>query len=202
MNEQFVTLSLGARFGISDDFEVATTLLPIVVSPDTDYQNPSFSIAYRVRRGSFDMALTSTLTLGVGDGGQSRFGVGLPMRWRGPRSRVDSGLLLSLPLEGSIGLAASIPLVVQFAPTETFHFGFLTGITAGFIQPGSETRTKQSISFPLGLVFGFTVRGSDGPLFDIDPYFQFPLFIHPAGREEINTDLWGAGVNVTGYFSL
>jgi hypothetical protein len=55
---------------------------------------------------------------------------------------------------------------------------------------------------PLGILAGYTIVGADGPVLDIDPYFDMPFFFTPGERSATDTKNYGGGITPSGYFYL
>lgn len=192
---------LGAQFGVTDDFEVGLDLLPFYLSPRAAFGDMRLALTYRFARGSFDAGLVSALGIATGEGTTSLFQFGFPMRWRSPTSRTDIAFLFSTPLRGDFKLGLNIPFMQQFAINEVGHLGFTTGFSMTW-TPG-RSNFDRTFAVPLGLAGGYTMRGTRGPVVDVDAYLQFPAFLNTfRDRIEASFESYVFGVTASLYLYL
>lgn len=88
-----------------------------------------------------------------------------------------------------MALEAGIPLVISFNLGDHFFLGASTGIAIL-----DFSRADWSFVMPLGVLAGFTVEGSKGPLLDVGGSFGFPYFLTPGLSNAISTEFWSVGL--------
>src|SRR5262249_40396847 len=93
----------------------------------------------------------------------------------------------------------SIPLQFLVDVIDPLHVAVKTGFAAYFDDFG------HSFTIPVGFEVGYALGGSEGPLLDINPFFQWPtLFIPGAqtGLDKVQPGYFEAGVSLRAYFYL
>ncbi|HEY6463279.1 MAG TPA: hypothetical protein VIY73_24095, partial [Polyangiaceae bacterium] len=92
-----------------------------------------------------------------------------------------------------------VPVRIIGNVTRSFDVGLSSGLT---IYDTSNTRSSTGI--PLGFQLGYAVPGREGPVLDVDPFFDFPYLVMPgrSGAQETNTQQYQVGVNLRGYLYL
>lgn len=201
-------VDLGLRFGITSDFEVGATLIPLDFAPlnrdvDVYYVIPRFYFTYRFLRGDAEMGFNLQATIFTPDRPlvtliplpiDSTKGVtlqpGFPMRFHLSRSaRIDTGFFVPigignrparLPFQSptQVGAGLKIPFEILFDITEPVHLAVNTGFGIGNFSDAGH-----SIYIPMGISGGYAVRGHKGPVFDIDAFFQWPSLIVPGADD-------------------
>lgn len=218
-------VDIGGAFGVLDDLEVEATLISLVTEeigyspigaylPDgADWGMSKFGVTFRflaidaVEMGArFRFLIDSNATLG--------FNGGLPIRIHaGNVFRLDTGLgfIGAVPTKGgdpAFGLIdvnqnpmapeAGIPLRFAIQAIDELWVGANTGFGVGNVSD------EDSIFMPLGASLGGTIP-IDPLLLDVTGNFNFPLFVHPTGRdteERVITELWQVGLTAKGHFGL
>jgi hypothetical protein len=215
----FANLSLGASFGITDDFSVRAQVLPLQLAgpagsgfhygQTTENPGPGIGATYRFVRGFVEVGASvdaNIITV------QSVTGVvvtpGVPVRIHATKQlRIDTGAYLPITrataggvvAQNSVGL--SIPASVLYDITEPIHVGVGTGFQiVDFSEPG------ETVAIPLGIFAGYAVAGKDGPIVDIDPFFTFPALFTPGttgpNAKQTDTGDYVIGLSVGGFFYL
>jgi hypothetical protein len=223
LGANFVNLSLGASFGITDDFTVRAQVLPLQLAGPAgsgfhygqatglvgiDNPGPGIGATYRFVRGFVEVGGSldaNIITV------QSVTGVvitpGIPVRIHATKQlRIDTGAYLPITRSTDGVLAAnsvglSIPASVLYDITEPIHVGLGTGFQiVDFSQPGG------TVAIPLGIFAGYAIAGKDGPIVDIDPFFTFPALFTPGttgpNAKQTDTGDYVVGLSVGGFFYL
>ena len=188
-----VNLNVGAGFGISDDLEVGATVLPLAISPDFDYGNPSLYARFRFLPGDLEVGAEARVVLPVQEGSDFAVGVGLPVRFHADAIRIDTGAFVNLTFASDVVVGLGVPLELRFSLDENLYFGGRTGFNIATFDAAGD-----SIFVPLGALAGYTVAQGSHPLVDIEAGFTFPLFVNSFGGDAISTDFWV--LNVGGRF--
>jgi hypothetical protein len=206
-----VGMDIGAHFGITDDFEVGATVLPIQLSPDFSYENPTVEATYRFLKGSVEMGarLRALFSFKRGESGVGLQPGVVMLAHLGEAARLDVGAYVQLafgPANGLIGgggkttVGLNVPVQFIYDVIPELHVGATTGIGIfDFSQAGD------SFYIPLGFVAGYAIGNEKGPLVDIDPYFRFPYFAVPgtgSGQDKIFSGIWQTGLAATVYLYL
>lgn len=216
-----VFLSVGARFGIVDDFEIEATPLSFRLDPNAAYVAPSLGLTGRfVGTRSFEM------------GGRLRFFIPTPEEGRnnssGSLGGSDAALLGGFPIlihgGGYVKVETGIFGGVRF---EDEAIGTLSDVTPIplFPEPGIPLRfslqidqygwigvgtgfgildlsqAADTIFMNLGFDLGITIPSSTNPVVDIGARFDWPT-MYLAGLDGANIDFYTLGFFVRPYFYL
>jgi hypothetical protein len=153
-----VTLTLGAGFGITDDFEVGALVIPLLLSPEVDFGNPQIYAMYRFVPGEVEVGARVDFSIPVQDGSDATLRVGVPVRFHlAPATAVlDTGGFLVIQFaDPDAVLGLSIPANFTFNITPNIFAQLNTGFTIGTFDAAGD-----SIIIPLG--FG-GMTSSGGP---------------------------------------
>lgn len=187
-----VALSVGAGYGITDDFEVGATVLPLQLSPDFDFGDPSIYGQYRFVTGAVEVGARADIWFPVQ--GPFRAQLGVPIWFRvSPLVALRTGAFLTFIDVRRVGLRVglSAPFTAIINATESLWFGIDTGIAFALTDPGPG----DTFVMPLGFQVGYAIPGATGaPLVDLIGSFGFPLFIQSGGGDAIFVDLWTVGL--------
>ncbi len=180
-----ISLVAGASYGIDQDFEVGATVLPLVLSPEADYGNPSLYGMYRFAKGSFQAAALLQAVLPVQDGSDFTLGLGVPLRLAiNDASRLDIRPGVGLVFGDSTVANLSIPVEFSVNFNRPFFFMVRTGLTV----PDMEF---DFAAIPLGFGAGYTLGSGDTPVADLQLNFDMPSFLNPnSDGDAIVADLW------------
>lgn len=216
-----IIIAAGARFGITDDFEVEATPLTLQFGDvDEGYSFFMAGATYRFLKEEFEMA--GRLRFAINTNPDLFINPSLPMRLHaGDIVRLDTGVNFTLvlpdggdatpalagiggltsPTGGLLGagIEPGIPLNVDFQIVREFWAGLGTGFGAADMGEFGD-----SIFVPVGFRAGGTIPGGDDePLVDIDGGFSFPYFIfsNPAVDNPVS-EIWQFGVNGTVFLPL
>jgi hypothetical protein len=212
--------AISAVFGMSDDLTLRATLLPLELSPSFDYGNPSFGATYRFYgndRVEFGAQVDAVVRRSDRAGDPLGWFVrpGLPILFRmSPTFRLDTGVFLPIahaneqgapPVPGVSGLPSKtkvgveVPIRLVIDPSEQVHIG---ASTAFLVRDAGDF--ERTFAIPLGIFAGYAVRGSDGPILEIDPFFQWPGLVTPAFTEgdKVHARTYTVGVAVLGFLYL
>lgn len=211
-----VGLSIGGAVGVSDDFTIRATVAPLILSPKVQYGSPVIGATYRFLKGDFEIGGSLDVALGFVNSDnpiKAQIQPGIPMRAHIAKvARIDTGVFVPVLLVEQQSLSPSgassssdmkphvgmsIPVAVNVDVAEPVHVGVQTGFTTLFDDFGKNA------TIPLTFNAGFAIPGNTGPLVDIQPFFSFPGFLTPGAEgDAVHTNLWTAGVNLTGYLYL
>ncbi len=228
----FGNVSLGASFGIVDDFTVRAVVLPLQLfgpgtagfhygqtAPlgDADAPGPGFGLTYRFLRGVVEVgaSLDFSIITAAPSSGVS-ITPGIPVRVHaGRRVRLDTGVYASatryvgtstIP-EGAGGpMTAATPLGQgSLAVPLRVLCDITEPIHVGVATGFAIANLDQpgtSASIPVGLFAGYALAGHDGPVLDIDPFFTFPTLVTPGVTPVTQAAAYVFGVSVGGFFYL
>lgn len=220
----FGNLSLGASFGITDDFSVRAQVLPLQLAGPAgsgfhygqatglagiDNPGPGIGATYRFVRGFVEVGGSVDVNIITVQGVTGVvIAPGVPVRIHATKQlRIDTGAYLPITrstvggVDAANSVALSIPASVLYDITEPIHVGVGTGFEiVDFSEPG------KTVAIPLGVFAGYAVAGKDGPILDIDPFFTFPDLFTPGttgpNAKQTNTGDYVIGLSVGGFFYL
>jgi hypothetical protein len=191
-----VALGVGAGYGITEDFEIGATVLPLLLTPEFEYGDPSIYAQYRVARGDVEVAIRADIFIPVQ--GDFRAIVGAPIWFRAsPMFVLRTGAFVTFADSEDLAVGFAVPVLALFNLAETFWLGLDTGFSFNVTDPGPG----DTFAIPLGVQLGYTVPGNNGaPLLDIVGSFGFPLFLLPGSAGDVVfTDYWTASLGVRIY---
>ena len=223
----FANVSVGASFGITDDLTVRAQVLPLQLAGGSgfhygqtsgfygvDNPGPGVGATYRFLRGDFEVGGSLDLNL-ITLSGASGVVItpGVPVRIHvGKSIRIDTGAYLpitraSIDGSGAFGAPSSIgasgtglviPASFLYDITEPLHVGVATGFQINdFSDVGNNT------AIPLGIFAGYAIGGKDGPVLDIDPFFNFYELFTPGNvAGATNGGAYVFGLSVGGFLYL
>ncbi len=209
-------LSLGARFGITNDLEVHAYPLQLVFAPSSaagyggagpfieGLEGPSVGAIYRFLRGPLEVGATMDLTVLTPSGD-----TGVVVQ-PGVAARLHIGKIaaldaaVDLPITGQKGhggVGLDIPVAFSFDIIRPLHVGANSGIAIDDFGDAGNT-----VAIPLGFFGGYAIPSKKGPLLDIDPFFRWPELFTPgvtgAGTDKVNAGNFQVGVEFAGFFYL
>lgn len=202
VDEVGVGISFGGAFGITDNFEVGLTLLPLILRPQARYGNPNLQATYRLLDGGFELGIASSMSIPTRDGDDLTLGFSLPMQIRGRRLRFVTGIGVGVSFtEPDPTAVMSIPLQLNLSLTEQLFGRVRSGLNVVVSSvPGADAVDRLLI--PLGLSLGFTIPQGGQPLVDLSADFDWPLFLVPGAQDKVVQDLFTVGVSANFYFFL
>jgi hypothetical protein len=196
--------ALSAGYGVTDDFELDATIIPMTFAPTVQYGDPSVSGTYRffnqpaVEIGAF-LGLTA-LTHDDDIRGYINVTAGIPVLARlGESVRVDTGLFVPITFGGrpSVLLSAIVPVRATLQITDPLYLGANTGLgIADFSHPGD------TIYAPLGMFVGYAISLGCAALVDLSAHLGFPDLYVSGARGSTVTDNWIAGGTASVYAPL
>jgi hypothetical protein len=198
-----VNLSIGAAFGITDNFQVDILALPLQLSPSViygqlDQPGPLLGLTYRFAGGVSEGGLhldATAITLPESSGAVIR--PGLAFRFHaGDIGRIDMGIYVPITVARSTaaGFEAPVAFAVDVAPP--FHIGVSSGIS--FVTFDAPL----NLVFPVGLFAGYAIGGKDGPILDIDPFVRFPQALAAAPESSNAATSYQVGAQLRCYLYL
>ena len=193
--EVFVGLAAGASYGITDDLEVGAMVLPLTLSPEVKYGNPSVYGQYRMVGGDVEVAARAEVWLPVE--GDFRLQVGAPIWWKAsPSVALRTGAFLMFVASDPNQMVISIPVALVINATDNFWLGISTGLSFAVSDPGPG----DTLAVPLGLELGYALADSGGaPLVDLVGSWQFTSFIAGGGGDTISASSWVASLGARIY---
>lgn len=164
-----VRIGLNASFdyGILDNLTAGVLAMPLSLSPESDYGNPSVYGTYRFLEGAFDLGAHLRLNLPVNSGDFS-MGVGAVGRFfLNDAAFVNVGALLGVTFGDATSLGLSIPVELGISFTRNIFFSVDTGFT--YVNFDTD-----AWAVPLGVGVGYSLEGVQGsPMLDL--YLKFGL---------------------------
>jgi len=193
-HSNFWGAAVSAGYGITDDFELDATFLPLELAPTFEYTNPMVSGTYRfIHGGALEVGGFLGLTLYTHD---SRFNgaltltPGLPVLVRfGESARLDTGVFVPVTFGADRGtvLGAFAPLRFTFNLNDPLYLGVGTGLGVGDASHFGDT-----IYAPLNGFVGYAIAPGCSPLIDLRGTLGFPDLYLSGARGNTVTDNWQA----------
>jgi hypothetical protein len=199
-----LTVQAGAKFGLSNDFEVDAALAQIRILPALAYGDPTLGATFRVVNSVIEIGVRAQATIfttpdtaGIIAEPSVPFLIHL-----GGTARLDfsAGAPIALRRGALPIIGLDLPVAFALNPIDNLYVGAKTSVyIVNFRAPG------ETVTVPLGLFAGVTI-GTDSPLVEIAPFFTWPQFAQPGvtglGKQKLNTDIYTAGLSVRGFFSF
>ncbi len=186
--------ALSAGYGVTDDFELDATFLPLLLAPVFEYGNPTVSGTYRfIRGGALEVGGFLGLTLYTHNtrvSGALTVTPGLPLLVRfGDSARLDSGVFVPVTFGADRGtiLGAFAPVRLTFQANDPLYLGLGTGLGVGDFSHFGDT-----IYAPLNAFVGYAIAPGCSPLFDLRATLGFPDLYASGDRGGIETNDWQA----------
>ena len=196
-----LTIQGGAKYAITKSLEVEAALAQIQILPKVAYGNPTLGATFRL--------LASTIEIGV----RARIAIVTSAESAGIVLEPSAPMLVhigkSMRLDFSVGLPLTVargapttvgldfPVALALNLVDTLHVGVQSNV---YIPDFSEP--SASLTVPLGFFAGFSI-GTDHPIIEIGPSFNWPKFVQPAATDPaakgIHTDNYTAGLAIRGY---
>ena len=223
----YVNATLLASFGITDDFTVRAAVAPLQLTgangqgfhygQSTENLGPSVGATYRFVRGHVEVG--ASLDLGLPTLANTSgvfFTPAVPVRIHiGKKLRLDTGVAVPIasitrsatvvvPSLGPVSQShttttegINIPFSALYDITEPIHVGAATAFSIGDVNDVSH-----STLIPFTVFAGYALGGKDGPILDIDPFFQLPFALTPGASSATQTGSFVVGVNLGGFLYL
>lgn len=174
--------AVGASYGVIDNLEVGAIAIPLLLSPDFKYLNPSLFGVYRILSGQFELGAALTATIPVQSGTDFGLGLGVPMAYHlSDTMRLNTGVNLSFSFGDPMQTGLSIPVGLTVNVANNVFVGARTGITADLKHFGD------TIALPLVLQGGYTLaNASNGPTADLMVQFGFPGFLSLGAEDPVS----------------
>ena len=189
-----VGLAAGAAYGVSDDIEVGSLLLPIVLSPEGDFGNISLFGTYRLQPDATEIGLRAQLVLPTQ--GDFAIDAGVPFILRATDEvRVDTGGFLGLAFGDETTSQLRAPVAVSYQITEAIA----AGVHSGFSLTDFDFDT---FAIPLGIHGGYSIAGDAGPLADVTMSLGFPQLLVPGADDAFDAGTFAFQVGANVYLSL
>ncbi len=188
--DPIIQLRAGASYGINEDLEVGAVVLPLVLSPETDYGNPALYGVYRFQKGSFQIGAGLAAIIPVQDGSDFVLQAGLPMRLAiNDASRIDFTPTFQFVFGDSTITNFALP--IDFSVNFNRPFFLVAGL--GINAPDLDF---DLVTIPLSVGVGYTLGTGDTPLADIIAEFELPAFAgkDAAGDFQFSADVYQFGI--------
>ncbi len=175
--QTILQLTVGAGFGVTDELEVGTVLLPVHIAPNGDFGDIEFYGRYALLQGEVDVGAQLTLALPT----NTRFGIGLgaPVIFRMGPVRIDTGAELELLFGDDTAVDLDLPVAVAIDVGDGFFFG----IRSGFFVPDFE-----HLALPLMVHAGYTLISGQTPFIDLVGSFGWSRFLWTGGGDNLDLD--------------
>jgi len=184
-------MRLGLAYGITDAFEIGGLIMPIQLSPDTDWGDMEiYGRGRLLDTGSAQIGLQAVLFVPGTPGRDLGIATGIPMLFKiGQRARVDTGFEAEFFFADGDNV---INLDVPLAFTVNFTRQFFAGVRTGIFVRDSEF---EELAIPLGAQAGYTVYQDK---VDLVGSFGFPLFATPGSDgDKITNEIFNITVGAT-----
>lgn len=197
-DETFVGFGWGAAYGIQDDLEVGTLLIPVLLAPDVEFGDLEVYGRYRFVGGEFEVGGQAAISLPTNTlENQSNFALvfGVPMLLHmSSTARIDLGAELEIILGDADGVVnLDMPAAFQFQVNDTFFAGPKTSIFFA---------NMEEIQLGAGAVAGISIANSRGrPVIDILGEFYWPFFLASDQEDAVNLDQFNLVLGVRVFFS-
>lgn len=181
------TFSVGAAYGVIDNLEVGAVAIPLLLSPEFKFGNPTLYGMYRILSGNFELGAAATINLPVQSGTDFGLGVGVPIAYHlSDTMRLNSGAFLNFTFADPMVSVLTIPVGLTVNVADNIFVGARTGI-GGNLKAFGDT-----LAIPLTLQAGYTLANdNNGPLADLIVQFGFPAFLTPGSAgSKSETGLW------------
>lgn len=187
-----IGLALGAAFGITDDLEVGATVLPLSLSPSTNYGDIPIYGQYRFLSGG---ALELGAQLGLRIPTSTDFGLrpGLRALYASGNLSISADVFLNLTFSDPLGKALEIPVSIQYNFAENFY----AALNLGIFLPEFD-----ALVIPLGLQAYYTIAQGSQPMLDVGASFTFPTYIQTIGGDALVLDNFVIGLSGKFYLYL
>ncbi len=216
-----VGLWFGGGFGVTDDFQIDATVVPLGLAPSpVTYGNPDIAATYRFVSGPVEVGGRFKVSIPVAGDRYLGLSPSVPVLIRlGDAARLDTGLnfTFSIPVDSGSGfvqrktqvawagytlspysIEAGLPLKLTFQVADPVFLGGKTGAGILLFEDAGQT-----FFIPLGVFGGATIPGDHGPIADITANFEFPyLFLPGARRDKVFEDLFYFGLAANVYVGL
>jgi len=198
--DTFVDFGIGAGFGVLDNLEVGTLLLPLAFAPDgrDAFEDIEFYGRYRFVEGDIEVAGQLGMGLPLSSD-EFRLGLGVPVLIHiSPTARLDTGLEFEFEFyDDPTGAVASldIPVAMNFMVTSNIFVGG----RSGFYFRDFDT---EQLLIPIGAQGGYTL---DSGLMDFTGWLRFPGFLRPdapTGADVVSLEEWQIGFGANLYMAL
>ncbi len=220
-------IDIGGAFGVLDDLEVEATLISLATEDGVgatplalfdpidgaDWGMTRLGATFRfladdvVEMGArFRFLIDNNATIGFNGGlpvllhagGVVRLDTGLGFVGRVPTQGADPSFGLVDVNSNPMGPEAGVPLRLAIQAIDELWLGVNTGF--GVLDVSDD----DTIFMPLGASIGGSIP-IDPLLLDITGAFNFPLFVHPTGRdtgERVVSEIWQVGLAAKAHFGL
>lgn len=168
-------LSLGAGYGITDELEVGTQLLPILIAPSGDFGDIEFYGRYALLKG--DVNIGAQLTLAVPTNSRFGLGIGAPVLFRMGPVRIDTGAELELLFGNPTYVDLDLPVAVSIDVGD----GFFVGLRSGFFVPDFA-----DVAVPLMVHAGYTLISGKAPFIDLVGSFGWSRFLWTGAGDNLD----------------
>ncbi|MBI2374345.1 MAG: hypothetical protein HYV07_10160 [Deltaproteobacteria bacterium] len=164
-----VSLGIGGAYGIMDNLEIGTLLIPLGISPEGGFGDMQLYGRYRFLSGDFSAA--AQLTIQIPTSSVFGLGFGLPISaMLGPDLKLLSGVELEVVFASPSALVnLDLPVTFLAKVAETARLGVRTGLFMADLD-------TDGVSVPLGVL----VEIDAGPA-TIVPAFVWPYFLNSTG---------------------
>jgi hypothetical protein len=120
----------------------------------------------------------------------------------GTTTTTTGGVIIAVPAASPASINLNplrlfVPLRLIYNVESSVHVGVNSGLT---IYDLSDTGNSTGI--PFGVFGGYAVASPVGPLFDIDPFVNFPYLLMPGRHSVFHGEQWVVGLNLTGHIYL
>ena len=188
---------IGVGLGLTPNLEIGGVLLPLQLTEEFDYRNPSFYGLYRLLTTEvLDLGLRADVSIPAQDAREPFNGavtpflpwcgdlaVGIPMRLRFfDAVLLDSGAHLGFVFTDPVGTLITVPLKVAIQVTDTVFLGPQTGI---------QVVNGDDAVIPAGLFLGANFGSSSEPMLDL-----VGSFLLPDANDGFDAFVVGLGLNL------
>jgi hypothetical protein len=208
-SDPFVGVHVSGAMGVLENLEVQATPIPLLLSPDLQFGNPSLGATYRFTDGDVEVGGRAKVFIPVAKGRKFFMMAGAPVLVHlGDDMRLDTGATFAFQFDpGHVGLfnyddvlsyEPGVPLKLTAQISEQIFAGGSSGFGILDFDKAGDT-----LFIPLGLHGGYTLVKDGRPLADLKAQFAFPLFLLPGNsRDAVAEDVYFFGLAARAYYSL
>lgn len=194
--QTILQLTVGAAYGIMENLEVGTVLLPIQFAPNGDFGDIEVYGRYRFLSQD-NVQIGAQLTAAIPTNTRFTTGLGVPVQLRFDRVRIDTGAELEILFgDGNDGDGVDVDLDLPVAVSVDIIDGFFGGVRSGFFSPDFD-----ELAVPLMGHVGYTLMSGKTPFVDLVASFGWPRLVWTGFGDNLDLDTFDVILGARIYFT-